>query len=101
MENGGGAGQARCLSATVRPCLTLACVCMRGAIKCRSRKVLTLAPGRLAASPGVLQLTRPRSPVEPGKGSESDSLGVRLVQRAGVAAGSCRGRVPAAQAHGT
>lgn len=45
MENGGGAGQARCLSATVRPLLKLACVCKRGMIKRSSRKVLTVAPG--------------------------------------------------------
>lgn len=53
-ENGGGAGQARCLSATVRPRLKLACVCKRGMIKRSSRKVLTVAPGLWGSSlPGT------------------------------------------------
>lgn len=46
-------------------------------------------------------LRRPRRWVEPGKGGESDSPGVRLVQRAGVSARSGRGEVPAARARRT
>lgn len=51
VENREGAGQARCLSATVRPLPKLQCVCTRGMIKCRSRRVLTLSPGPWAATP--------------------------------------------------
>lgn len=45
IEKGGAAGQARCRSATLHPGLQLACVCKRG-VKSRSKRILTLAPGR-------------------------------------------------------
>lgn len=46
--------------------------------------------GRPPASWAPL-LLHPLLPVEPGKGGDWDSLGVGLVQRAGVGAVSCRG----------
>lgn len=81
------------MSATVRPLLKLACVCTRGIIKCRSRRVLTLAPGRWAAAPRAALLARPGRRIEPGKGGESASLGAGPVQRAGGAAGSSGARL--------
>lgn len=47
---------------------------------------------------GAPLLLHPRLPAEPGMGGDWESLGVGLVQRAGVAAVSCRGRARGSRA---
>lgn len=81
-ENGEGAEPARWLSETVRVFLKLACVCIRGKIKCRSRRLLTLAPGRWAASN---LRTAAYAPAAPGRDCEG-----RRVLSAGRRSGQAR-----------